>query len=111
VENLAPTLFPGDRESVVAENVKLQAALAMSAGPQKDQTLLKIAREAASEGENEVVLFALQSVQDAIIRDEAAADCALEIAENHDAELALPVARLIQDNGRRNDVLQRLTET
>jgi|HubBroStandDraft_2_1064218.scaffolds.fasta_scaffold02120_2 predicted Ser/Thr protein kinase len=111
VENLAPTLFPGDRESVVAENVKLQAALAMSAGPQKDQTLLKIAREAASEGENEVVLFALQSVQDAKIRDEAAADCALEIAENHDAELALPVARLIQDNGRRNDVLQRLTET
>ena len=111
VENLAPTLFPGDRESVVAENVKLQAALAMSGGPQKDQTLLKIAREAASEGENEVVLFALQSVQDAKIRDEAAADCALEIAENHDAELALPVARLIQDNGRRNDVLQRLTET
>jgi predicted Ser/Thr protein kinase len=111
VESLGSTLFPGDRESIMAENVKLQAALAMSAGPQKDQTLLNIAREAASEGENEVVQFALQSVQDAKIRDEAAADCALEIAENHDAELALPVARLIQDTARRNDVLQRLTET
>ena len=111
VESLGPTLFPGDRESVVAENVKLQAALAMSAGPQKDQTLLNVAREAAGDGENEVVLFALQSVQDVNVRDEAAADCALEIAKNHGAESALPLARLIQDNARRNDVLQRLAET
>lgn len=111
VESLGQSLFPGDRESVVAENVKLQAALAMSAGPQKDQTLLNIAREAASEGENEVALVALQSVQDAKVRDEAAAACALEIAENHGAEAALPVARLIRDNVRRDGVLQRLTET
>ncbi len=111
VESLGQSLFPGDRESVVAENVKLQAALAMSAGPQKDQTLLNIAKEAASEGENEVALIALQSVQDAKVRDEAAAACALEIADNHGAEAALPVARLIRDNVRRDGVLQRLTET
>jgi predicted Ser/Thr protein kinase len=108
VESLGAKLFVGDEQDVIAGNAKLQAALAMSAGLQRDQTLLKIAHEAANEGEGQVAQIALRTIQDAKIRDDAAAACALLIAENEGAESALPVARMIQDDTRRNGVLQRL---
>jgi predicted Ser/Thr protein kinase len=110
VESLGQTLFPADSETLIAGNAKLQAALAMSAGPQRDQTLLKVAREAAEEGESQVAVVALQSIQDPRVRDEGAAACALLVAENEGAEEALPIARTIQDNARRNEVLQRLVD-
>jgi len=110
VESVGQSLFPADAETLIAGNTKLQAALAMSAGPQRDQTLMKIAREAAAEGESKVAHIALESIQDAKVRDEAAAACAEEIADNEGAEAALPVARMIQDNFRRNEVLQKLSE-
>ncbi|HET6325183.1 MAG TPA: protein kinase [Planctomycetaceae bacterium] len=111
VESFGASLFSGNEQDVIASNTKLQAALAMSAGPQRDQTLLKLARESAEEGESNVAAVALQAIQDAKVRDEATAACALEIAGNEGAEAALPVARMIVDNDRRNEVLQRLVET
>jgi serine/threonine protein kinase len=110
VESLGQKLFPSDKESIIADNTKLQAALAMSVGPQRDQVLLKVAREAVEEGESKAAHLALEAIQDAKVRDEAAAACALEIAENEGAEEALPVARMIQDNARRNEVLGKLVE-
>jgi predicted Ser/Thr protein kinase len=110
VESLGQKLFPSDPASIIADNTKLQAALAMSVGPARDQTLLKVARDAAAEGESNVAHVALQSIQDPSIRDEAAAACAQEIADNEGAEAALPVARLIQDNNRRNAMLQKIAE-
>jgi hypothetical protein len=100
----------GDPHEAVANNAKLQAALAMSGGPYKDQTLAKLAHEAAEEGENTVALVAIQAIENATARDEAAARCALQIAENEGTEAALPVARMIEENNRRNDVLQKLVE-
>lgn len=100
----------GDPHEAVANNSKLQAALAMSAGPHKDQTLAKVAKEAAKEGENTVALVAIQAIENAVERDEAAARCALQIAENEGTDAALPVARMIEENHRRNDVLQKLVE-
>jgi predicted Ser/Thr protein kinase len=110
VESLGATLFPSDPAAVIAENAKLQAALAMSVGPARDQTLMKVAQEAAKEGESPVAHSALQSIQDVKIRDEAAAACAFEIADHEGTEAALPVARFIQDEARRNEVLQKLVE-
>jgi serine/threonine protein kinase len=110
VESLGHKLLSQDPQGVIAGNTKLQAALAMSVGPQRDQVLLKVARDAAAEGESQVVLLALQSVQDAKASDETAARCALEIAENHGADEALPLARMIRDNDCRNEVLQKLAE-
>ena len=55
----------GDPHEAVANNTKLQAALAMSAGPHKDQTLAKVAKEAAEEGENTVALVAVQAIENA----------------------------------------------
>jgi predicted Ser/Thr protein kinase len=100
----------GDPHEAVANNTKLQAALAMSAGPHKDQTLAKVAKEAVEEGENTVALVAIQAIENAAERDEAAARCALQIAENEGTEAALPVARMIEENNRRNVVLQKLVE-
>jgi hypothetical protein len=108
--SLGGRLFPSDPASVIADSTKLQAALAMSVGPARDQTLVKVARDAAAEGESNVAHAALQSIQDPGVRDEAAAACAQEIADNEGAEAALPVARLIQDNNRRNAVLQKIAE-
>jgi serine/threonine protein kinase len=110
VESLGQKLFSSDRDSVIAGNAKLQAALAMSVGPQRDQVLLKVAREAVEGGEGQVAALAIEAIQDVKVRDEAAAMCALEIGENEGAEAALPVARVIQDVGRRNEVLQKLVE-
>jgi serine/threonine protein kinase len=110
VESLGQKLFPSDPASIIADNTKLQAALAMSVGPARDQTLMKVARDAAAEGESNVAHLAVQSIQDPGVRDEAAAACSQEIADNEGAEAALPVARLIQDNNRRNAVLQKIAE-
>jgi predicted Ser/Thr protein kinase len=110
VESLGAKLFPRDQDSVVAGNAKLQAALAMSVSPQRDQVLLKVARESAEEGEGQVARLALEAIQDINVRDEAAATCALKIGENEGAEDALPVARMIRDVSRRNEVLQKLVE-
>jgi tRNA A-37 threonylcarbamoyl transferase component Bud32 len=110
VESLGQKLFASDPASVIAGNTKLQAALAMSVGPARDQTLMKVAREAVEEGESQVAHLALQSIQDVKIRDEAAGACAFEIANNEGTEEALPVARMIQDNALRNEVLQKLVE-
>jgi predicted Ser/Thr protein kinase len=110
VETLGQNLFPADRETLIAGNTKLQAALAMSAGPQRDQTLMRVAKESVEEGESKVAELALQSIQDPQARDTAAAACALEIADHEGTEAALSVARMIQDNARRNEVLQRLVE-
>jgi hypothetical protein len=100
----------GDPHEAVANNTKLQAALAMSGGPNKDQTLAKLAKEAVDEGENTVALVAIQAIENAAARDEAAARCALQIADNEGTEAALPVARMIEENNRRNEVLQKLVE-
>jgi hypothetical protein len=110
VHSVGATLFPADRDTLIAGNTKLQAALAMSVGPQRDQALMKLARESAEEGESNVAAVALQSIHDQTIRDEAAAACAVEIAGNEGADKALPVARMIQDNARRNEVLQKLMD-
>jgi predicted Ser/Thr protein kinase len=110
VESVGQKLFPSDPASVIADNTKLQVALAMSVGPARDQTLMKVAREAVDEGESQVAHLALQSIQDVKIRDEAAAACAYEIANNEGTEGALPVARMIQDDALRNQVLQKLVE-
>ncbi len=110
VESLARKPAFGDPHEAVANNTKLQAALAMSAGPHKDQTLAKVAKDAAEEGENTVALVAVQAIENATARDEAAARCALQIAENEGTEAALPVARMIEENNRRNEVLQKLVE-
>jgi hypothetical protein len=110
VERIGPKLFSGDPYEAIAGNTKLQAALAMSAGPQKDQTLVRVAQEAAEEGENAVAEVALRAIQDPRARDEAAATCALQIAENEGADAALPVARMIQENARRDHVLQKLVD-
>ncbi len=110
VERVGPKLFSGDPFYAVTGNTKLQAALAMSAGPQKDQTLVRVAQEAAEEGENAVAEVALRAIQDSRARDEAASTCALQIAENEGADAALPVARMIQENARRDHVLQKLVE-
>jgi predicted Ser/Thr protein kinase len=111
VENAGSKLFPADTETLIADNPKLQAALAMSAGPQRDQTLLKVANEAAEEGESGVAVVALQSIQDPRVRDDAAVLCAQQIADNEGTDAAMPVARMIHDNARRNDVLQKFTES
>jgi predicted Ser/Thr protein kinase len=100
----------GDPHEAVANNAKLQAALAMSGGPNKDQTLAKLAKESADEGENTVALVAIQAIENATLRDEAAARCALQIAETEGTDAALPVARMIEENNRRNEVLQKLVE-
>jgi predicted Ser/Thr protein kinase len=110
VEGFGAKSFAADEQDVIADNTKLQAALAMSVGPQRDQTLLNISREAAEEGESQVALIALRAIQDAAVRDEAAAACALYVAQNEGADEALPIARSIQDNARRNEVLQRLVD-
>jgi predicted Ser/Thr protein kinase len=110
VETLGQTLFPAEPETLIAGNPKLQVALAMSAGPQRDETLMKVAKEAVEEGESKVAELALKSIQDPRARDEAAAACALEIADNEGTEAALPVARMIQDNIRRNEVLRKFVE-
>jgi tRNA A-37 threonylcarbamoyl transferase component Bud32 len=110
VHTVGATLFPADRDTLIAGNTKLQAALAMSVGPQRDQALMRVARESAEEGESSVAAVALQSIQDQKTRDEAAAACAVEIAGNEGAEKALPVARMIQDNAHRNEVLQKLMD-
>jgi tRNA A-37 threonylcarbamoyl transferase component Bud32 len=110
VEKMGKNLAANDPQSVIAGNTRLQTALAMSAGPQRDQTLVRVAREAAEEGENHVIQIALNSVHDGRARDEAAALCALQVAENEGTDAALPVAQIIQDNGLRNEVLQKLIE-
>jgi hypothetical protein len=73
VESLAKNLLFRDPQAGSAGNTKLQTALAMSVGPQRDQVLLKVAREAVEEGESAVAHMALQAIQDAKVRDEAAA--------------------------------------
>ena len=54
VESLGQKLFPSNPASIIADNTKLQAALAMSVGPARDQTLMKVARDAVAEGESNV---------------------------------------------------------
>jgi serine/threonine protein kinase len=108
VKSTGRKLFPVDRDSLIADNVKLQTALAMSAGPQRDQVLIKVAREAVDEGESKVAELAIEAIQDAKARDEAATSCALGLAKNEGVEAALPVARLIQENDRRNGVFEKL---
>jgi hypothetical protein len=111
VGRLGQSLFPADAQTLIGGNPKLQAALAISAGPQRDQTLLKVAHEAAENGESQAAIAALQSIQDLRVRDDAAVLCAQHIAENEGTEAALSIARMIQDNARRNDVLQKLIES
>jgi tRNA A-37 threonylcarbamoyl transferase component Bud32 len=108
VKKTGPKLFPADRDSLVAGNIKLQTALAMSVGPQRDQVLIKVAREAVEEGESKVAELAVDAIQDSQLRDEAAASCALRIAKKEGAEEALPVARMIRSNDQRNEVLEKL---
>jgi hypothetical protein len=82
----------------------------MSAGPQRDEALTRVARDAVDEGESQVAHVALQAIDDAKVRDKAAARCAREIADNEGVEAALPVARMIRDDARRDDVLRKLSE-
>ncbi len=111
VGRLGQSLFPADAQTLISDNPKLQAALAMSAGPERDQTLLKVAHEAAENGESQVAIVALQLIQDLRVRDDAAVLCAQHIAENDGTEAALPIASMIQDNARRDGVLQKLIES
>jgi predicted Ser/Thr protein kinase len=111
VGRLGQSLFPADAQTLIADNPKLQAALTMSAGPQRDQTLLKVAHEAAENGESQVAVVALQLIQDLRVRDDAAVLCAQHIAENEGTEAALSIASMIQDNARRDGVLQKLIES
>jgi hypothetical protein len=110
VESIAHQSFSGDPQAVLASSAKLQTAMAMSPGPQRDQMLVKVAQEAAEEGESKVAHLALHAVQDVKLRDEAAAACALQIAENEGGEAALPLARMIHHKRHRNEVLQKLVE-
>ena len=55
-------------------------------------------------------MVAVQAIENATARDAAAARCALQIAENEGTEAALPVARMIEENNHRNEVLQKLVE-
>jgi hypothetical protein len=110
VTSMGSKFFSGDPQAIVAGHPKLQAALAMSSSPEKDRTLADVAREAADEGESQVALLALKAIQDAKLRDETAATCALVIDENEGFEAAMPVARLIQEDTRRNEVLRKFTQ-
>ena len=108
VKKRGPKLFPADRDSLVADNIKLQTALAMSVGLRRDQVLIKVARESVEEGESKVAELAIDAIQDSQLRDETAASCALRIAKKEGAEEALPVARMIRSNDQRNEVLEKL---
>jgi predicted Ser/Thr protein kinase len=110
VKRIGNQLFTVDPESLIAANSKLQAALAMSAGPRRDQTLIKLAREAARGGEGAVSQLALRSIQDDKMRDSNAVACAEQIAKKEGTEAALPIARMIQDSARRDEVLHKLAE-
>jgi hypothetical protein len=102
--------FNSNNQVDLNSNTKLQAGLAMSPGPDKDQVLVKVACEAVADGESSAALIALQSIHDARLRDETAAKTAIEIAENGESEAALTVAKIIQQDALRNNVLQKLVE-
>ena len=110
VASMGRGFFSGDGEEDFTSSTKLQAAMAMNPCPERERILMEAAQEAVEEGESKVSLRALQAIQDVQLRDETAATCAMQIAENEGGDAALPVARLIEGVILRNQVLQKLAE-
>ena len=93
-----------------ALNGRLEAALALTDTGKRDGALVKVAEDAASAGQAEVVKKALSRVTDIGKRDDAAENCALKLAKAGKGAEAADVAKTITDSGKRDSTLSKLAK-
>ena len=108
--SFANDISSGDSETLANISTKLKAALAMVHCSERERLLTEAAHEAVEEGDRKASLLAIRAINNVGLHDETAAKCALQIAENEGVDEAIPVAQMIYDIVRRNQVLQKLAE-
>lgn len=94
--------------STAALNTRLAAALQMTNPSLKDDTLRKLATEAASAGEGKITLSAVGGIGNDSVRDAVARNCAHTLIKTKDRASALEVAKAIQNVSLRDDTLRLL---
>jgi len=97
-------------QSPAALNGRLEAALGLTDSDKRDVALVKVAEDAATAGEAEVVKKALSRVTDSSKKDEAAEYCALKLAKAGKGPEAAEVAKTITDSAKRDSVLSKLAK-
>src|SRR4051812_29857400 len=75
--------------------LRLDAALQISAGEARDEALGKLARDAAEARDVQVTRAAVQAIGSVEVKDRAAADCSLALAKYSEPKAANEVARMI----------------
>ena len=89
---------------------RLAAALAMTNVTQRDEALAKLADDAGTEGDGEVVKQALANMTNITKRDDAASASALKLAKAKNAGDATEVAKTINNITKRDAVLAKLAK-
>ena len=93
-----------------ALNGRLEAALALIDANNRDSALVKVAEDAASAGQADVVKKSLSRVTDIGKKDDAAENCALKLAKAGKGTEAAEVAKSIVDSGKRDSTLGKLAK-
>jgi hypothetical protein len=93
-----------------ALNGRLEAGLALTDSGKRDSALVRVAEDAASVGQADVVKKALSRVTDTGNRDDAAQNCALKLAKAGKGSEAAEVAKTITDSGKRDSTLGKLAK-
>ncbi|MFL5340155.1 MAG: hypothetical protein ACJ8F7_08380 [Gemmataceae bacterium] len=89
---------------------RLAAALAMTNLSERDGALVKVAEDAGTEGDGEVVKQALANMTNVSRRDDAASISALKLAKAGHAADATEVAKTITNISKRDAVLAKLAK-
>jgi len=89
---------------------RLEAAFAVQSSYTRDQLLEGIARDAASQGEAEVVKLTLSKLDSSYTRDRLAEEAALRLAEKGYNQGATEVARVISSSFTRDQVLEKIAK-
>ena len=89
---------------------RVEAALAISNSPQKDQALQQVAEDAAEAGEGEIVRKALSGMNNGPQRDQAAQQCAHSLAKAGRRSEAVEIAKMIANSPQRDQLLQQLSQ-
>jgi len=92
----------------VSFGTRLDAVAAMADPDQRDESLRKVAEEAAAAGEIAVVQTAVSKISDADMKDETAGACAVKLARAGRGADAIEVAKTISDVDLRDETLSRL---
>jgi hypothetical protein len=113
---LCPMLLLGcdqrPREPASPEELKgrLDAALSMRNVADRNDALASVARDAAAAGDGDMVKRALGPINNTSRKDEAAAACALKLAEIGKSQVAVEVAKTIHNSPLQNETLGRIAK-